>query len=195
MTAKQILSQTAREIGAGLDSQGYRRTGSLFVRRGEEVISLIELQPARGATAQELSFAVNFGVLAISLLDGEEPAKPTYTDCHWGGRLCGADGVEQWWTVRDTDLPSQRAQELLAVLNRDVLPVLHGMQTERALIELWQTRRSPLLVEAQRLLYLGRLLHRAGRYDEFAAVRSELEDKAREGFALRALQRLRDLRC
>jgi hypothetical protein len=49
------------------------------------------------------------------------------------------------------------------------------MQTEGALIDLWASGRSPGLVEAQRVYFLARLLHRAGRREEFAREKANLE--------------------
>ncbi len=84
---------------------------------------------------------------------------------------------------------------LATVVNEDVLPALQSMQTEKALIALWQTGRSPMLVDTRRLLYLGLLLHRAGRHDELEAVRAELESKADNVFAVRALAKLKGVEC
>lgn len=195
MTAKAVLSQAASAVAAELKTLGYRKSGLRYVRRGAETISLIELQPGRASSAEELSFVVNFGVMVISLLEGYEPMKPTYTDCHWGCRVAGQDGAEIWWMVREGDSWEDLANRLRTVFERVVLPALDCKQREDALVALWRTGYSPLLVEAQRLLFLGMLLHRAGRYDEFIAVRSELETKAHDGFGVRALEKLRRLEC
>lgn len=196
MTAKSVLSEAARALASHLRPLGYRRSGLRFARQGEEVVSLIELQLKRGGTKDVISFVVNYGVLVPGLTGtGGGNVAPTYTDCHWGERLAGADGTERWWTVRAGDHPQELAAELETELDRQVLTTLQSMQSEAALIALWQTGRSPGLVEAQRLLFLGMLLHRAGRYRECEQVRTELESKARDGFAMRAVAKLRELEC
>ena len=192
MSAKIVLTEAAKRLAAELKGLGYKRSGLRFVRQGIEVISLIELQVGRSSTPKELSFALNFGVIVISLADGEA-TKPTYTVCPWGGRVSGRDTTERWWTVRESDSVEELSHQLVTVVSRDVLPEIDSNQTEEALITLWRSGRSPGLVEAQRLLFLGVLLHRAGRLSEFAAVRSELESKARDRFSFRALEKLKGL--
>ena len=159
------------------------------------VLSLIELQISRTTTANELSFAINFGVIVSSLTENNELTKPTYTDCHWGGRVCSQNGIELWWNVHGSDSSTELAERLETVLDRDVLPELDAKQTESALIALWQTGRGPLLVEAQRLLFLGLLLHKAGKYSDFLKTRTELESKVHDGFGMRALDKLKGLAC
>jgi len=195
MTAKHVLSSATSEIAAGLETLGYRRAALRLMRRCPSVTSLIELQIARGATSETLSFVVNFGVVVNGLVESGESTRPTYTDCHWAARLLGGDGVERWWPVRDGDSAGILARQLGEALERDVLPALESMQSEDALIALWQTGRSPGLAEEQRLLFLGLLLWRAGRRDEFLRVRTELETEARDSFGLRALAKLMALDC
>lgn len=189
-----MVSTAARAISARLSPLGYRRRGIRFVRQGRELISRIELQIQRGSTTEEAWFAVNYGVVVVALAGSDLPT-PTHTDCHWGARVCGEDGVERWWRVRDTDHPDELANRLLEALEGSVLQALDTMQTEADLIALWKTGRSPLLVEAQRLLFLGMLLCRAGRKEELEAVQLELESKAHNLFAVRALERLKALQC
>ncbi len=193
MTAKAVFSRAASVLRAHLARAGFRKTGSKFVRTGPEALSVIELQPSRGGSPDSLRFVVNYGVIVRSLLDEPAPAAPTYTECHWGGRVAGADGVEIWWPVRTMDDADELADRLRAVIERDVLPSLDRMQTEESAIRVWQSGQSPLLVEAQRLFFLGRLLHKTGRHDEFAKVLHELEAKSRDAFGLRMLESLRGL--
>lgn len=193
MTAKLVLSRAANDLRAHLARTGFRKTGLKFVRTGPEALSVIELQPSRGGSADSLRFVMNYGVIIQSLLDEPAPAAPTYTECHWGGRVTDAAGVEIWWPVRTIDDAGELADRLRAVLEHDVLPALDHMQTEESAIRVWQSGQSPLLVEAQRLFFLGRLLHKTGRHDEFAKVLRELEAKARDAFGLRVLESLRGL--
>lgn len=195
MSARTVFSQGTIRVSDALKTLGYKRSGTRFVRRGAEVVSLIELQTSRASTTNELSFVVNFGVIVISLTGGGDLSKPTYTDCHWGGRVSGKDGAERWWTVRAEDSAVELAETLDRVLLGEAVPALDSKQTEEALIVLWQTGRSPLLVDEQRLFFLALLLHKAGKSPEFVAVRSELESKARDSFDLRALEKLKGLSC
>ena len=154
---------------------------------------MIELQGGRSSTRDELSFVANFGVIVISLAQGRELSKTTYTDCHCGGRVRGQNGIERWWTVRVEDSPAELAETLESVSLSEMVPALESKRTEEAMITLWQTGRSPLLVDAQRLLFMGLLLHRSGRFSELVAVQSELESKAHDGFSARALEKLKAL--
>lgn len=195
MNARNVLTQIAVSIASRLKPLGYRRRGLTFVRRGAEVISFIELQPSRASSPEELKFVVNYGVVVASLFEGHEPEKAIYTEWHYGRRVCGRDGVELWWTIHEGDRVDDGETRLWVALEVDVLPDLNQKQTEGALIDLWLTGRGPGLGEARRLFLLARLLHRAARLGEFAAVRSELETKARDAFGLRALAILKDLEC
>ena len=73
------------------------------------------------------------------------------------------------------------------------LPALQGMQRETDLVTLWKTGKCPGLTDARRLLCLGQLLHRAGRYREVAETRAELERLPAGPFVSRAMEQLKAL--
>jgi hypothetical protein len=79
---------------------------------------------------------------------------------------------------------------LRAAIEEQVLPASDAMQNESALLGLWQTGRSPSLGHGQRLLFLALLLHKAGRFEEFARVRAELAAEPPNPFVQAALERL-----
>jgi len=193
MSATSVLTAAVGVMASVLKPLGFERRGLKLVRTGDEVISLIELQPSRQKTAESLTFVVNYGVVVPSLFLGRDLKKPEYTQCHWGGRVAGVDGKEGWWPVRVDDAPEQVAVKLKELVDSNVLPALEGKQREADLIALWKTGRGPLLVEAQRLQCLAQLLHRAGRYQEVAEVRAQLEQKAVNPFAVRALEKVKAL--
>jgi Domain of unknown function (DUF4304) len=194
MNAKAVLTAAAGKVAAGLKARGFERRGLTFVRRAVDgFVSMIELQPSRKSTPEQLLFVVNFGVIVPSLFAGDALAKPEYGGCHWGGRVSGKDGVEIWWPVRADDDVEQVAARVTVLMEEEVLPVLEAKQREEDLIALWKTGRSPLLVDSQRLLFLGSLLHRAGRRAEFEQTKAELERKATDSFSLRALGKLKEL--
>jgi hypothetical protein len=193
MNAKAVLIAASRKVGAGLKNRGYQRRALTYVMESDGVVSMIELQPARGATPEQLSFVINFGVIVRSLVPGDDLTKPEYGGCHWGGRVSDEGGVEIWWPVRADDDVAPLAARLLATLEQAVLPALEANRREEDLVALWKTGRCPLLVDSQRLLFLATLLHRAGRRDEFEQTKAELERKAADPFSLRALGKLREL--
>ena len=137
-------------------------------------MSFIELQPSRRSTQEEISFVINFGVIVPSLFVGDDLTKAEYGGWHWGGRVSGKDSVEIWWPVRARDDVEELAARVTMLLKQEVLPALDGKQREDDIVALWKSGRSPL-VDSQRLLYLGTLLHRAGRRDEFEQTMAELE--------------------
>jgi hypothetical protein len=194
MSARAILSVAVRKVGASVEPRQFERRGLKFVRRAEDgFVSLIELQPSRKSTPEKLLFVINFGVIVPSLFVGDDLANPEYGQCHWGGRVSNKEGVEIWWPVRADDDAEQLAARLAAVVKEQVLPGLDAKQREEDLIALWKTGRSPLLVDSQRLLFLGTLLHGAGKTEEFEQTKAELERKAVDSFALRALDKLKGL--
>jgi hypothetical protein len=193
MSAISVLAAAVSELAMALKPLGFRRRGFKLVRTGDEVVSLIEFQPSQQKTTQALTYVVNYGVVVPSLFLGGDLRRPEYTQCHWGGRVSGRDGKEAWWPVRENDVLEQVTARLKDVVDRDVLPALEGKQREADLIALWKAGRGPLLVEAQRLQFLAQLLHRAGRQHELAEVRAELERKAVNPFAIRALEKVRAL--
>jgi hypothetical protein len=194
MSAKVVLTGAAGKVAVSLEASGFERRGLKFVRSVPNgFVSFIELQVGRKSTTEQLVFVINFGVIVPSLLLGDEPAKPEYGACHWGGRVADKDGVEIWWPVRASDNVDQLAARVTTSIDQQVLPALAGKQREEDLIALWKAGRSPLLVDSQRLLFLGTLLYRAGRWPELQETRAELEGKARDPFSLRALARLKEL--
>jgi len=195
-SAKAVLTAAAGKVAADLKARHFARRGLKFVHDSAdgEFVSLIEFQLSRSSTSAQLSFVINFGVIVPSLFGGSDISKPEYTSCHWGGRVSGKDGVESWWSVHAADDVDQLTVRLNSVLEAEVLPALATMQREEDLIALWKTGRGPGLGEAQRLLFLATLLHRAGRRREFEETRAELEGKARDSFGLNALRKLNELR-
>jgi hypothetical protein len=195
MSAQQVLGSAVAVAGAVLKQRGFRRRGTKFTRKGGEVVSLLEFQRGRDAKAEYLTFVINYGVAVLSLLqvEGVDAAKLWWTQCHWYDRVSGEDGREAWWPVREDDHPDELAIRLTGVLERDVLPALEDKQREADLVALWTTGRSPGLVEGQRLLCLGQLLHRAGRQLEAVRIRAELERLPESPFTLRASQKLKAL--
>jgi hypothetical protein len=194
MSAKAVLTAAAGKVAAGLKARGFERRGLTFVRRAiDGFVSMIELQPFRKSTPEQLSFVINFGVIVPSLFAGDDLAKPEYGECHWGGRVSGKDGVEIWWPVRADDDVEQLAAHVTALMEQEVLPGLEAKQRDEDLIALWKTGQSPLLVDSQRLVFLGTLLHRAGRRAEFEQTKAELEGKVTNPFSLRALGKLKEL--
>lgn len=183
------LAAATKIVGEELKTAGFRRSGSKFVRQGDQVVSLIELQRSR-RKGEPTQFVINYGVVVPCLFQGESLTKPEYTDCHWGGRVGDSEGREVWWVVSDDEPPSILASKVVNAVKARVFPVLEALQTESSLIELWRSGRSPLLVEGQRLQFLGTLLHRAGRRDEYAETKAELAAKASDPFSVRALQKL-----
>lgn len=195
MNARTVLTAAASRVAAKLKVHGFQRRGLKFVRRVSDdgFVSLIELQPSRASTSQELRFVINYGVIVPSLFVGDNLSKPEYGGCHWGGRVSGKDGVEIWWAVRGEDDAEQLATRVTSVLEGEVLPALESKQRDDDLITLWKTGCSPLLVDSQRLFFLGMLLHNAGRRTEFEETTAELERKARDPFSLRAVSKLKGL--
>lgn len=195
MNAKAVLTAAAAKVAASLDGRGFERRGLKFIRRrgGDAFVSLIELQRSRSSTSEHVSFAVNFGVVVPSLIATGDTAEPEYGGCHWSGRVCGADGVEIWWPVRANEDPGELAARVKVLLEENVLPALEAKQRDDDLIAFWKTGRSPGLVEAQRLSFLAKLLHNAGRREEFEEVKAELERKATDSFSRRALGELEKL--
>jgi len=177
MNAKAVLTAVAGKVAASLKARGFERRALKFVRRAGDdgFVSLIELQPSKKSTPEQVLFAINFGVIVPSLYVGDDLTKPEYGGCHWGGRVSGNDGVELWWPVRADEDVEQLTARVMALVAQEVLPAL-------------ETKK-----DAQRLLFLGTLLHRAGRRDEFEETKAELERKARDPFSLRALEELKKL--
>lgn len=192
MNAKAVLTAAAAKVAGSLKAHGFERRGLKFVKACEGIVSLVELQPSRASAPEQLLFVINFGVVVRALFAGDN-LKPDYGGCHWGGRVSGKDGAEIWWPVRADDDVQPLAAHVTSLMDQEVLPALNAKQREEDLIVLWKTGQSPFLVDSQRLLYLGTLLHRAGRRDEFEQTKAELERKATTPFSLRALQKLQEL--
>jgi hypothetical protein len=195
MSAQEVFAAVVAAAGATLKQRGFRRRGSKFIRIGNEVVSLVEFQRSRDSTAASLTFVINYGVAVLSLLEleGVDAAKLWWTQCHWSERVAGKDGTGAWWPVRDHDDTNQLATWLIDLVGREALPALEKKQREADLVDLWATGKGPGLIEARRLLFLGQLLHRAGRHQEAVQIRLTLERLPESPFMLRASQTLRAL--
>jgi hypothetical protein len=193
MTARAVLSSAVKIVATALSDVGFWRKGLRLVRAGDEVVSLIEIQPSRDSTAHMLTFVLNYGVTVPGCFLGKDIESPTLMECQWGDRVNGRDGTEAWWPVRESDSIEGVAANMLRTIEADVFPKMEPVQKESDLIALWKAGPSNILVEALKLQFLAQLLHRAGRRAEVAEVRAELERTAVDSFSMRALERVRAL--
>ncbi len=191
MADGKLLDRLARAIAPELKGRGFTRRGLTFRRVGDEVLSLIELQPSR-RTNGELRFAINYGVAALALLEDRDPASIIWTGCHWRRRVDGA-GQERWFHVDAGKDPGELTAVVRTVLAEEVLPAIDAVQSAATLIEIWQSGRGTGIGEGFQLLCLGRLLLAQGRANEIAPVIAELESLRETDFVRHALRESRAL--
>lgn len=190
-TAASVLLAASKVIGARLASSGFKRERLKFIRRANEIVSLIELQSSRSSTRTDATYVINCGVVCRALF---EPGSSFFwTECHWRERVNDAAGVERWHAVRATDDPKEIADRTYDIVKAEALPRLERLQTNAALAALWKSGEGPGLTDGQRLRSLGQLSHHIGDLDEVARCGAALERLPDGPFVRRAISELAQL--
>lgn len=140
---------------------GFTKAASVFSRRSDNLVQLIDLQGSRQNTTESAQFTVNVGIFLLSLVDEDmrDFTKPTIAGAHWRQRLgfLLQDKRDLWWVVSTLHQAEIAAHEISSQVTSYALPTLASLSNTQALIELWQTGQSPGLTEYQRKDYLERL--------------------------------------
>ncbi|HQR71327.1 MAG TPA: DUF4304 domain-containing protein [Burkholderiaceae bacterium] len=152
------LEKVIATISATLKSDGFDRRGKTLRSISEGVSQLIEFQKSDKSDSQRIRFTVNLGIVCDKLLDAERTtlAKATVEDAHLRTRLGQllSSPADIWWDLTASTDCDVLAGELSQLLKMRALPYLSEHGSEKSLIALWESGKSPGLTAVQR----GRLL-------------------------------------
>src|SRR5205823_2772907 len=132
---------------SALKPHGFRKKGATFVKDGDDVVLIVQLQKSRSSTATHVKATVNLSAYSRSLTRAlgyplEYPHDPRI---HWQVRLGGVmpGGQDRWWEAREERGTSRAGEEIAQALTHYGLPALDGVSTTPKLVALWQAGRHP----------------------------------------------------
>jgi hypothetical protein len=163
MSPSELKKPIVASLHSLLRPLAYRKSGSIFSRRSEDVVHLIEVQGSRNNSSELARFTVNVAVFALSLIDEDmlDFTKPSVAGGHWRERLgfLSPSKLDLWWTVSTLDGAEIAAHEISSLVDLYALPTLGSLCSSQALVALWHTGNSPGITEYQRKDYFERLTH------------------------------------
>ena len=164
------------ELNKRLRLHGFRRRGQNFARQSDECWQTVNVQLSRFSSPGEKSLTVNIGVQSKAILrfrERDECSPPPYYTCPINFRIGWLmQGSDNWWTVQNEISARTALTEIDEVLQTKAVPFLDVLQTNKGIIDLFQTGqvlRSEIERDETRLL----LLATAGATDE---VRKNLDE-------------------
>ena len=178
--AEELRLQSVKTLFVELNKRlrpfGFRRRGQTFARQSDECWQVISVQLSRYSQQDEKTLTVNFGVQSKSVLRFRGRGTltpPLYYTCPINFRIGWLmPGDDIWWTVRDDASAHAALAEIGEVLRSKALPFLGQLQTDRNILELYETGLV-LGFEIERDESRLLLLAKAGMSDE---VKKRLEE-------------------
>ncbi len=150
-------------IAEGLKPQGFERHGKVLKAVADRSAAILEFQKSDKSSDKQIVFTINTGVVCGDLLDAERTnlKKATIEDAHLRIRLGFLLDPAQdiWWDITASTDCDSLAKELSQLLAKRAVPYLEQFMRASALIELWETGKSPGLTAMQRSRYLSELKH------------------------------------
>lgn len=146
-------------IGQAIKDRGYKRKGSTFENKTEDVLLMVNIQKSAKGGARQTTLTVNLGVFILSEKLGQLNRRPTIWDCHWRRRLGNLlpRPADQWWQIEDENSAYLVAHEIIRLLGEFGFPALDRVSSSAKLVSLWQTGQSPGLTEFECKSLLAKL--------------------------------------
>jgi hypothetical protein len=148
------FDQVVDAVATTLKESGFSRRGRVFrlVRDGN--CAVVEFQRSLSRTRDHIRFTLNAGVVCGALLDDgpAAAAKARFIDAHLSeriGRFLPAP-TDKWWELSASNDLESTIAEITQLLESGAVPHLQAHLTSNALVELWESGRSPGLTEGQR---------------------------------------------
>ena len=151
---EERFDQVVDSVAATLTENGFSRRGRVFrfVRDGN--CAVVEFQRSSPSTHDLIRFTLNAGVVCGALLDdGRAGAtKARFIDAHLSeriGRFLPAP-TDKWWDLGASNDLEATIAEINRLLKTKAVPYLKAHLTNSALVDLWESGKSPGLTEGQR---------------------------------------------
>jgi hypothetical protein len=140
---------------------GYTKRRHTFRRLSDGNSAVIEVQRSVESDQNTVKFTINIGVVCGRLLEDWEPVliKAGSSSAHLRNRIGYflPEPHDKWWVLDVSTDTSAVSLELSTLLERNVVPYLSQHLSDRDLVTLWVTGRSPGLTERQRVQHLRAL--------------------------------------
>jgi hypothetical protein len=151
---EERFDQVVDSVAATLTENGFTQRGRVFrlVRDGN--CAVVEFQRSSSSTNDLIRFTLNTGVVCGALLDDGPAAatKARFIDAHLSeriGRFLSAP-TDKWWDLSASSDLEETTAEINHLLKSNAVPYLKTHLTSSALVDLWESGKSPGLTEGQR---------------------------------------------
>ena len=159
--AQKAFDSVLRDLGLVLQPRGFLKSGSTFRQVAGGNSGVINVQRSQSSNADAVKFTLNAGVVCGRLLRDWQPSlkKAGASEAHLRVRpgffLEGYP--DKWWVLEGSEAASQVGAEVCSLTETQIAPFVQDHLSEKALIGLWQSGRSPGLTEKQRVDLLHEL--------------------------------------
>jgi hypothetical protein len=161
MAIETKFTEVIEALTKVLKPLGYTKRRYTFRRLSNGNSAVIELQRSTDSDKNTIKFTINIGVVCGRLLEDCGPTliKAGSSSAHLRNRIGYflPEPHDKWWVLNASTDTSVVNSELSTLLERNVVPYLSQNISDQALVELWETGRSPGLTERQRLQHLRTL--------------------------------------
>ena len=152
---KTIILEQMKSV---LKPDGFHKSGSTFSASKNDVVLFVQLQSSTKTSHTALVATINLGIVSLVILEREGiKSKPSILDAHWNERIgfLLPERLDKWREVKNQGEANQAGQDITQILNSQALPLLNSLSSTKNLVALWQTGRSPGLINFQREKFLA----------------------------------------
>ena len=161
VSVEDKFTEVIKALTKTLKPLGYAKRRNTFQRLSDGNSAVIEVQRSVESDKNTIKFTINIGVVCSRLLADSEPVliKAGSKSAHLRNRIGYflSEPHDKWWVLDASTDTSAVSLELSTLLERNVVPYLSQHVSDRDLVALWETGRSPGLTERQRVQHLRTL--------------------------------------
>lgn len=152
---KNILKLSAKNLSA----RGFSQDRQTFRKFANGNCGIVNFQKSKSSSKDRIIFTVNVGVLYGSIVEDSDLkiSKASVWDAHLRERIGQilADQHDKWWEITSqTDVDLMFSQNFDVVCER-AADYINKYIAIKAIIDLWESGKSPGLTEQQRIKYLS----------------------------------------
>jgi hypothetical protein len=125
---------------------GFRRKGSTFFVRHDDVLLMVNLQKSTSSTSAKVIATLNLGVFSYPLAQALEEleyleSRISIWLCHWQERIGAVmpEHYDKWWAVSSLEEAVQAGKEMVEALQNYGLPALEKVDSTAKLHALWES--------------------------------------------------------
>jgi Domain of unknown function (DUF4304) len=156
-TFDEVVNLTASKM----KEYGFKRRGTILKKIVDGNAAIVEFQRSQGNTSETLSFTVNLAVVCGALLDPESLSLEKAKSYHGHFRVrigeLAPSHQDLWWEIKAGTDSKALSLEVSNLVCDEGVPYILRYLSDRDLIELWESGKSPGLTDGQRLRNLKEL--------------------------------------